>query len=57
MSNNDVHVTISVDYRGTQIVKSVTVPGGGESAATNVNRGLEAATKKIQLMVQSEQGS
>jgi hypothetical protein len=50
-----VHAYIMVDYEGTIIKKSVTI-SGYETSAVKVNQALELLTKRIQIMVQSEQG-
>jgi hypothetical protein len=56
MSGGDVHAVLSVDYRGTTVTKAVTIKANGDTDAVNVNRAIEHLTKKIQMMVQSEQG-
>jgi len=53
---DEVHASLIVEYKGTVISKSVVVKPNGESSATNVNRAIEHVTKRIQIMVQSEQG-
>lgn len=57
MINKDVQVIVTVDYQGTIINKAITVKyKEGASNASMVNQGLDLLTKKIQMMVQSEQG-
>lgn len=53
--SDDVRARILVEYQGTMISTGVVI-GGTETDAVKVNQALEYLTKKIQIMVQSEQG-
>lgn len=52
--NNDVHVNVFVDYRGTTIAKAVTI-SGDETDSVKVAQALDLLSRQINGMVQIAQ--